>query len=95
MIINLGVGIKPQKKSAGVDAMDVSGEEAMQNGQAGSDQEVEEQQQEEEEGAAEYDDEYRDSVLSDLVIEEVEERFSEEDIENIFKIMTDNLGPGL
>lgn len=84
MLINLGVGLT-QKKAATTtadgDAMDVNGEEeeAAETGEG--------------EGNAE-EDMYSHKALLSTIVEELEERLSDEDIMNIFRIMNENLGDG-
>lgn len=80
MLINLGVGVK-QKKATGGDAMDVNGDgEAAENGEG--------------EGGEEEDDMYGHKALLSTIVEEMEERLSEEDMMSIFRIMDENLGSG-
>ena len=78
MLINLGVGVK-QKKAAGGDAMDVNGE-----GEEAA----------ENGGGEEEDDMYGHKALLSTIVEEMEERLSEEDMMSIFRIMDENLGSG-
>lgn len=78
MLINLGVGVK-QKKTTDENAMDVNGEEEA----AAEDGEGEEE-----------DDMYGHQALMSTIVEEMEERLSEEDMMNIFRIMNKNLGSG-
>lgn len=78
MLINLGVGVK-QKKATDGDAMDVNGDAAAdENG----------------EGGEEEDDMYGHKALLSTIVEEMEERLSEEDMMGIFRIMDENLGSG-
>ncbi|RAO64854.1 uncharacterized protein BHQ10_000866 [Talaromyces amestolkiae] len=80
MLINLGVGIK-QKKTTDGDAMDVNGDEdaaADENG----------------EGGEEVDDMYGHKALLSTIVEEMEQRLSEDDMMDIFRIMDKNLGGG-
>ncbi|KUL91958.1 hypothetical protein ZTR_01141 [Talaromyces verruculosus] len=78
MLINLGVGVK-QKKATDGDAMDVNGE-----GQEAA----------ENGGGEEEDDMYGHKALLSTIVEEMEERLSEEDMMSIFRIMNENLGSG-
>lgn len=80
MLINLGVGLK-QKKAIDVDAMDVNGDQETAADEIG------------EEGEEE-DDMYGHKALLSTIVEEMEERLSEEDMMNIFRIMDENLGSG-
>lgn len=78
MLINLGVGVK-QKKATDGDAMDVNGE-----GEEAA----------ENGGGEEEDDMYGHKALLSTIVEEMEERLSEEDMMSIFRIMDENLGSG-
>lgn len=80
MLINLGVGVK-QKKTTDGDAMDVNGE-------------GEEAAADENGGGEEEDDMYGHKALLSTIVEEMEERLSEEDMMSIFRIMDENLGSG-
>lgn len=78
MLINLGVGIK-QKETSDENAMDINGEgDVGENG----------------EGEGEEDDMYGHKALLSTIVEEMEERLTEEDMMSIFRIMDSNLGSG-
>lgn len=80
MLINLGVGVK-KKKATDENAMDVNGEGegAAEDGEGDGEQE---------------DDMYGHQALLSTIVEEMDERLSEEDMTNIFRIMNENLGSG-
>lgn len=74
----INLGVGVKQKKA-TDVNAMDVEEAAENGEG--------------EGAEE-DDMYGHQALLSTIVEEMEERLSEEDIMNIFRIMNENLGSG-